>query len=101
MIIDRRRQPHEVSDVDLWAAHAPWKLKREINSGVNSHAIGRRVSAQAELHIILLIAANGEDALYQWDYDGFKSAVGEDQEYYAIQELGRWHRAGPEVWKRR
>jgi hypothetical protein len=39
--------------------------------------------------------------LFQWDYDGFESAVGEDQEYYGIQEFRRWHRAGPAAWSKR
>lgn len=38
---------------------------------------------------------------FAWDYDGFSGAVGEDQEYYGIQDFRRWHRAGPEAWKAR
>jgi hypothetical protein len=38
---------------------------------------------------------------FAWDYDGFTGAVGEDQEYYGLQDYRNWHRAGPEAWARR
>ncbi len=38
---------------------------------------------------------------FKWSYDGFEDAVGEDQEYYGIQEFRKWHRAGPEAWAKR
>lgn len=40
-------------------------------------------------------------SLFQWEYDGFSKAVGEDQEYYGIHDFRRWHRAGPAQWKTR
>lgn len=39
--------------------------------------------------------------LFEWDYDGHVAAIGEDQEYYGIQQFRRWHRAGPDEWRRR
>ena len=39
--------------------------------------------------------------LFKWDYDGIEGAVGEDQEYYGLHELRRWHRGGPGAWSRR
>ncbi|GIX30176.1 MAG: hypothetical protein KatS3mg124_0648 [Porticoccaceae bacterium] len=38
---------------------------------------------------------------FAWDYDGFAGALGEDQEYYGIHDFRRWHRAGPDAWRRR
>jgi len=38
---------------------------------------------------------------FAWDFDGFRGALGEDQEYYGIQDFRRWHRATPQVWSQR
>jgi len=66
--------------------------------GRELHAIGR---AQAAAEFMLFPDRGQWWTLYSWDYDGFTGAVGEDQEYYGIQEFRRWHRASPEVWKSR
>jgi len=39
--------------------------------------------------------------LFEWEYDGFRGAVGEDQEYYALDDFRRWHRDGPVRWSTR
>ncbi len=66
--------------------------------GRELHAIGY-AKAAAEL---MLFPDRGQWwSQYSWDYDGFTAALGEDQEYYGIQEFRRWHRAGPEAWKTR
>ncbi len=66
--------------------------------GRELHAIGR-VQTPAEF---MLFPDRGQWwSLCQWDYDGFTGVVGEDQEYYGIQEFRRWQRAGPDVWKTR
>jgi hypothetical protein len=38
---------------------------------------------------------------FLWDYDGHTGAIGEDQEYYGIQDFRRWNRAGPAAWSKR
>ena len=38
---------------------------------------------------------------FLWDYDGVSGAIGEDQEYYGIQDFRRWNRAGPAAWAKR
>jgi hypothetical protein len=66
--------------------------------GRELHALGRE-QTPAE---IMLFPDHGQWwTLFRWDFDGFTDAVGEDQEYYGIQDFRRWHRAGPEAWKSR
>ena len=60
-----------------------------------------RGEAQAAAEFMLFPDRGQWWSLYQWQYDDFHSAVGEDQEYYGIQEFRRWHRAGAEAWKQR
>jgi hypothetical protein len=38
---------------------------------------------------------------FAWDYDGHTGAIGEDQEYYGIQDFRSWNRAGPQAWAAR
>lgn len=38
---------------------------------------------------------------FAWQYDHFTAAVGEDQEYYNIQDFRRWHRGGETLWQTR
>jgi hypothetical protein len=66
--------------------------------GRELHAVGRE---QAPAEFMLFPDRGQWWTLYRWDYDGFTGAVGEDQEYYGIQEFRRWHRAGPEAWAKR
>lgn len=66
--------------------------------GRELHAVGR---AQTPAEFMLFPDRGQWWQLYRWDYDGFTGAVGEDQEYYGIQEFRRWHRAGPEAWRQR
>jgi hypothetical protein len=66
--------------------------------GRELHAIGRE---QAPAEFMLFPDRGQWWTLYRWDYDGFTGAVGEDQEYYGIQEFRRWHRGGPEAWAKR
>lgn len=66
--------------------------------GRELHTIGRE---QTSAEFMLFPDRGQWWSLYRWDYDGFTGAVGEDQEYYGIQEFRRWHRAGPEAWKKR
>ncbi len=40
-------------------------------------------------------------SLFEWEYDGFTKAIGEDQEYKCLDEWRRWHRAGPQAWAQR
>jgi hypothetical protein len=40
-------------------------------------------------------------SLFGWQYDGFEDAIGEDQEYKALDEWRRWHRGGDAAWKLR
>lgn len=61
-------------------------------------AIGRE---QAPAEFMLFSDRGQWWTLYQWDYDGFTNAVGEDQEYYGIHEFRRWHRAAPATWRTR
>jgi hypothetical protein len=72
---------------------------------VAEDALGRRLEAigraQAPAEFMLFPDHGQWWTLFQWEYDGFTSAVGEDQEYYGIQEFRRWHRAGPEAWRTR
>jgi hypothetical protein len=74
----------------------------EINArdqlGRELHAVGR---AQTPAEVMLFPDRGQWWTLFQWDYDGIKSANGEDQEYYGIHEFRRWHRAGPAVWQTR
>ncbi len=74
------------------------EIKARDKLGRELHAIGRE---QAPAEFMLFPDRGQWWSLYQWDYDGFKNAVGEDQEYYGIQEFRRWHRAGPDAWKQR
>lgn len=67
-------------------------LEREL------HAIGR---IQAPVEFMLFPDRGQWWSLCQWEYDGFTEAVGEDQEYYGIHELRRWHRAGADAWSKR
>jgi hypothetical protein len=66
--------------------------------GRRLHAVGR---AQTPAEFMLFPDRGQWWTLFRWDYDGFTGAVGEDQEYYGIHEFRRWHRAGPEAWKKR
>lgn len=66
--------------------------------GRELHAIGR-ATAPAEF---MLFPDRGQWwTQFAWDYDGFSAAIGEDQEYYGIQDFRRWHRAGPAAWDKR
>jgi hypothetical protein len=66
--------------------------------GRNLHAVGR---AQTAAEFMLFPDHGQWWTLFRWEYDGFTDAVGEDQEYYGIQDFRRWHRAGPEAWTTR
>jgi hypothetical protein len=66
--------------------------------GRELHAIGRSVCAA---EVILFPDRGMWWQQFAWDYDGFIGAVGEDQEYYGLQDYRNWHRAGPDAWARR
>jgi len=72
---------------------------------VAEDALGRSLRASGRAQVpaeFMLFPDRGQWwQLFRWDYDGFKDAVGEDQEYYGIHEFRRWHRAGPEAWSTR
>jgi len=68
------------------------KLGREL------HAIGRE---QTTAEFMLFPDRGQWWSLYRWDYDGFEGAIGEDQEYYGIQEFRRWQRADAATWAQR
>ncbi len=64
--------------------------------GRHLHAIGR---AQTPAELMLFPDRGQWWTLFQWDYDGFTHAIGEDQEFYGIQDFRRWHRAGVDAWR--
>jgi hypothetical protein len=68
------------------------KLGREL------HAVGRSV---CHAEVILFPDRGMWWQQYAWDYDGHTGAIGEDQEYYGLQDYRLWHRAGPEAWAKR
>lgn len=74
------------------------EIKARDRLGRELHAIGRE---QTPAEFMLFPDRGQWWTLYQWDYDGFTGAVGEDQEYYGIHEFRKWHRAGPEGWTKR
>jgi hypothetical protein len=72
---------------------------------VAEDALGRSLQASGREQVpaeFMLFPDRGQWwTLFKWDYDGFKDAVGEDQEYYGIHNFRRWHRAGPQAWRTR
>jgi hypothetical protein len=68
-------------------------------------ALGRQLHALGHEQVpaeFMLFPDRGQWwTLYRWEYDGFKDAIGEDQEYYGIHDFRKWHRAGSEAWERR
>lgn len=80
----------------------PQPVKVEVKArdalGRELHAMGR---VQAAAKFMLFPDRGQWWSLYQWDYDGFTDAVGEDQEYYGIHEFRKWHRGGPDLWRTR
>jgi hypothetical protein len=77
----------------------PRPVRLEIDAedalGRHLHAVGRE---QVPAELTLFPDRSQWWTLYQWDYDGFTDAVGEDQEYYPLHAFRRWHRAGPKAW---
>ncbi len=74
------------------------EVELEDELGRALHATGREVSAAQ----LILFPDHGQWwTLYQWEYDGFTNAIGEDQEYYSLDDFRRWLRASPETWKTR
>lgn len=66
--------------------------------GRKLHAVGRStVSAE----VVLFPDRGMWWTQFAWDYDGHQGAIGEDQEYYGLQDYRRWHRAGPNAWAKR
>jgi hypothetical protein len=67
--------------------------------------LGRRLHATGRVRVPSTFTPFPDRGMYwqqfAWDYDGFENAVGEDQEYYGIQDFRRWNRAGPEAWRAR
>jgi hypothetical protein len=67
--------------------------------------LGRRVEATGRMTVPSTFTPFPDRGMYwqqfAWNYDGFTGAIGEDQEYYGIQDFRRWNRAGPEAWSRR
>jgi hypothetical protein len=66
--------------------------------GRELHAVGR-IKVPAEFHYY-------SDQVqwwcqFAWEYDGFKDAIGEDQEYYKTEDMRAWKRGGPELWRTR
>ena len=74
------------------------EVEAEDNLGRTLHAVGR---AQTPAEFMLFPDRGQWWTQFKWEYDGFKNAVGEDQEYYGIHDFRNWHRADPEVWKTR
>jgi hypothetical protein len=74
------------------------EVEAEDSLGRQLHAAGR---AQTPAEFMLFPDRGQWWTLFQWDYDGFTGAVGEDQEYYGIHDFRRWHRAGAEAWRSR
>jgi hypothetical protein len=68
-------------------------------------ALGRDLHATGREQVPALITVFPDRgnwwSLYRWDFDGYADALGEDQEYYSVHDLRRWHRAGPEAWQNR
>lgn len=82
------------------AGPRPDKLEIELvdNLGRELHAIGR-ATVPAEF---MLFPDRGQWwTQFAWSFDGFTDALGEDQEYYGIQDFRRWHRADPSAWAAR
>jgi hypothetical protein len=78
----------------------PVRLEVELEDelGRKLHAVGRE-RTWAEF---TLFSDHGQYwSLFEWDYDDFRGVVGEDQEYKGLDDWRRWHRAGPEAWRRR
>jgi len=71
------------------------EVKIEDELGRQLHAIGR---AQAPAEVMIFPENGLWWTLFQWEYNGFTNAVGEDQEFYDIHDFRRWHRAGPKAW---
>jgi hypothetical protein len=74
------------------------EIEVEDQLGRKMHAVGRE---QNWAKFIIFPDYGQWWSLFQWQYDGFRNAVGEDQEYYSLDDFRRWHRAGPDAWKRR
>lgn len=66
--------------------------------GRELHAVGRSV---CHAEVVLFPDRGMWWQQYAWDYDGHEGAIGEDQEYYGLQDYRLWHRAGPEAWAKR
>jgi len=74
------------------------EVEAEDNLGRSLYAIGR---AQTPAEFMLFPDRGQWWTQFQWEYDGFKDAIGEDQEYYGIHDFRDWHRADPAKWKSR
>ncbi len=74
------------------------EVEAEDNLGRKLHATGQ---AKVPAEFMLFPDRGQWWTQFQWQYDGFTDAVGEDQEYYGIHDFRKWHRAGPEAWKSR
>lgn len=77
----------------------PEKLEIQLEDtlGRTLHAIGR---AKVPAEFMLFPDRGQWWTQFTWEYDGFVDALGEDQEYYGIDDFRRWHRA-PELWQTR
>ena len=78
----------------------PVELEIELQDklGRKLHAVGRE-KTWAEF---TLFSDHGQYwSLFDWEYDGFKNAIGEDQEYKGLDDWRRWHRAGAQLWSKR
>jgi hypothetical protein len=68
-------------------------------------ARGRKLHARGRVRVPSTFTPFPDRGMYwqqfAWDYDGVTGAVGEDQEYYGLQDFHRWNRAGPEAWAKR
>jgi hypothetical protein len=74
------------------------EVEAEDQLGRKLRALGRE-KTWAEL---ILFSCHAQYwSLFEWEYDGFTKAIGEDQEYYSLDDFRRWHRAGPEGWRKR
>jgi hypothetical protein len=74
------------------------EVEAEDSLGRHLHAIGR---AQAAAKAVFFPERAQWWTQFQWEYDGFTDAIGEDQEFYDIHDFRHWHRAGPDAWKTR
>jgi len=74
------------------------EIEAEDSIGRKLHALGH---AQTPAEFMLFPDRGMWWTLFKWDYDGITNAIGEDQEFYGIQNFRRWHRAGTKEWRKR